>query len=466
MPDHAIALSEILPDIPVLAHFDISGNPLLLPSGDTPTYGDDNEMNNGGSGGSLEEGAAIFTALVAAVKVSKTIVRIDTDEPGPAAGDVIKALSRRVLAYCLRNMEAGACDDWTLDVSVGPSGDGGVVGTDDDDDDDYETGDHDDWKEEENYVVGGTGVVKALGVCLGNRPHLGRRLSSLSAGFPTLQRVETDGSFVSLGTEEEGTERANEMSKSLLMRARKIKERIQPALKKAASGQVEEMHHRKSNIFFLTRIFSEKTGRLLFLDDTLYRVIKRYEEEYPECRLPLPATAEEEQFPSSSSETDALPSPAIELDDEILATTNITTEITKPLLTRRSSQVSLASRNLENEEGQMHRFGHYIRKGVLRPQTHDVLHGVTGNEVDSAHIARVRRIVDEMAGEEIRRKVAHAGGVEKVIEGLSVEGGIFRKIVSEEAEGMTDEELERVIRLECVLEAKMHHHGSPPPVSS
>jgi hypothetical protein len=280
---------------------------------------------------------------------------------------------------------------------------------------------------------------------------LGRRLSSFSAGFPTLQRVETDGSFGSFGVEEEGSERANEMSKSLLMRARKIKERIQPALKKAAYGQVEEMHHRKSNTLLLTYIFSHQIGRLLFLDDTLYRVIKRYEEEYPECRLTLPSTTEE-HFPSSSSETDAFPSLGIDPDDEILAT-NITTEITKPL-SRRSSQVSLASRNLENEEGQMHRFGHYIRKGVLRPQTPDHLHGVTGNEVDPAHITRIRRVVDEMAGDEIRRKVASVGGVEKMIERLSEEGGIYGKVIGGEASDMTDEELERIIRLEYVLETK------------
>jgi hypothetical protein len=249
LPDHAIALSEILPDIPVLAHFDITGNPLLLPGSNKPSRHVNPNPSSGG--GSLEEGAALFTALVAAVKVSKTIVRVDTDDPDPASGDVIKALSRRVVAYCLRNMEAGACGDWTLDVPIVLSRDRAKIGLDDDDDDDYETGDHDDRKEEENYVVGGTGVVKALGVCLGNRPHLHRRSSSYSGGFPILQRVDTDGSIGSFGIEEEGSERANEMSKSLLMRARKIKERIQPALKKASYGQVEEMHHRKSALHSL-----------------------------------------------------------------------------------------------------------------------------------------------------------------------------------------------------------------------
>ena len=38
--------------------------------------------------------------------------------------------------------------------------------------------------------------------------------------------------------------RAYDMSKALLYRARKIKERIQPALQKAARGEVDEIHHR------------------------------------------------------------------------------------------------------------------------------------------------------------------------------------------------------------------------------
>lgn len=232
-PDHAIALSEILPEIPMLAHFDITGNTALLPA----------PPDEGGS----EEGAALFTALVAAVKVSKTIVRVDTDDLGPETGDVVRALARRVLAYCLRNMEAGACDDWTIDMDV--TAGSPVVAEDDDDDVDFGG---EGWDEGEHYVVGGTGVVKALGVCLGNKPNVGRRASGGSVyGTPmggTLGRVESGGSvrsFMTAEEEEEGGERAGEMARSLLRRARRIKERIQPALRRACCGQVEEMQHRE-----------------------------------------------------------------------------------------------------------------------------------------------------------------------------------------------------------------------------
>jgi hypothetical protein len=205
-------------------------------------------------------------------------------------------------------------------------------------------------------------------------------------------------------------------------------------------------------------------GKLLFLDDTLYRVIKRYEEEYPECRLSLPITAEEPEShldSLSSSPENEIPSSSTAFNPENdgdLSSIKRTTEITKPP-TRRSSQVSLASRNLENEEGQMHRFGQYIRKGVLRPQTPDHLHGVTGHETDPAHIERIRRIVEEMAGDEIRRKVASVGGVEKMIEKLSEEGGVYGRVMSGKMTGLTDEELEKVIRLEYVSHTQTEERG-------
>lgn len=237
--DHAIALSEVLPEIPMLAHLDITDNAGLL--GVAVSDGDAEPR---------EEGAALFTALVAAVKVSKTIVRVDTDDLGAGTGEVVKALARRVLAYCLRNMEAGACEDWTVDMDLAPSPTSAHANGDDDDDDDDDLLGHDGPGGEDNYVVGGTGVVKALGVCLGNKP-TGRRTSGSGIGRNgMLQRVETGdsmGSYVTVEDEgdcgEEG--KAGEMARMLLGRARKIKERIQPALRKACCGQVEEMQHRE-----------------------------------------------------------------------------------------------------------------------------------------------------------------------------------------------------------------------------
>merc|ERR1712070_894189 len=70
-----------------------------------------------------------------------------------------------------------------------------------------------------------------------------------------------------MGEEQRG--KAKKMSKNLLESARKIRYRLQPALaKEATSG--DELAYR----------------RLLFLDQTLQSLIQRFEEEYPETRLP------------------------------------------------------------------------------------------------------------------------------------------------------------------------------------
>lgn len=145
-PDHAIALSEILPEIKSLAYFNALDNPLLVPG---TAHVDPMDVVN--REGSLEEGAALYTALVAAVKVSKTIVRVDIDDPGMDSGEVIKGLARKMVAFCLRNMEnAEVYNDKSL-----------AAGEEiEETDDEYSyAGDG----EKDDLVVGGTGVVK---ICL------------------------------------------------------------------------------------------------------------------------------------------------------------------------------------------------------------------------------------------------------------------------------------------------------------
>ena len=145
-PDHAIALSEILPEIKSLAYFNALDNPLLVPG--TALVDPMDVVNREGS---LEEGAALYTALVAAVKVSKTIVRVDIDDPGMDSGEVIKGLARKMVAFCLRNMENAEVYN---DKSFAPSEEAEET------DDEYSyAGDG----EKDDLVVGGTGVVK---ICL------------------------------------------------------------------------------------------------------------------------------------------------------------------------------------------------------------------------------------------------------------------------------------------------------------
>lgn len=98
----------------------------------------------------------------------------------------------------------------------------------------------------------------------------------------------------------------------------------------------------------------------------------------------------------------------------------------------------------------MHRFGQFIRKEVLRPQTPDPY----GEERDGAHMERIRRAVEDMAGEEIRRKVKEGGGVEKMIEKIGEPGGVYGRVLGGEIDGLTEREIERVMRLEYFGEGK------------
>ncbi|KAI5804399.1 hypothetical protein EDC01DRAFT_418174 [Geopyxis carbonaria] len=420
-PDHAIALSEILPEIPMLSYFKFSENP-LIPSGKT-------KMDEG----SLEEGAALYTALNVAVKISKNIVRVDMDEPGPAAGEVIRNLSRRLLAHCLKNMESCSpeMEDYSgtipsmhrdsseLTLSRQTSLETTEAAGDEEDVPvaNYEYDDDGVWRDEENYVVGGTGVVKALGVCLGNKPHNCRPNGH---GLASLQRTDTMSSIGTLGEDDVGSEKAGEMSKALLTRARMIKERIQPALQKAYTGEIEEFHHR----------------RLLFLDETLFRVIHRFEEEYPECKQPLPTISEPPippasppQEPVSTFSHSIIPNDGDDLDDCASPSSSSTTEISKPL-SRRASEVSLHSRYLEKEEGQMHKLANYMKKEIFLTSGNE-------NEVaieddvelccaDATSHDKTREAimdaVENLEGEELRRHVLDCeGGVDNYIERMKDE---------------------------------------------
>jgi hypothetical protein len=113
------------------------------------------------------------------------------------------------------------------------------------------------------------------------------------------------------------------------------------------------------------------TGRLLFLDQTLQGMIRRFEDEYPECRL----TPSEDIFSDAASAHSSTPSStsaptsmtailatsppegqAAESDDE---------ERKSAIRSRHNSDVSSASRALAIEEGRIHRLGQRVRAEIL-----------------------------------------------------------------------------------------------------
>jgi hypothetical protein len=204
-PVEAIGLAEVLPECPQLAHLNILENPQIS----AITTASDEE--------SQEDACALYASLMAAVSVSDTIICIDVDVPGPQTGEVVKALAKQVVAYCLRNMER-----LTVEPEFGfeqkavevPEVLLHLVGRGEHDEDDDPTPDDD-------YIVGGTGVVKALSYCLLQKASEIRRSSHTPSGNTTPQ---------SRIGEVEGTGRALNMSKNLLESARNIRARLQPAI--------------------------------------------------------------------------------------------------------------------------------------------------------------------------------------------------------------------------------------------
>ena len=230
----AIRLADVLPECPHLAHLNLLQNPQLT------------ALASAGDEVSQEEAAALYASLMAAVRLSDSIIAIDIDVPAANSSEVVKALAKQMLAYCLRNMEratVAAASDSSEHRSNGSEP------TDNSDDkkvkvpdvlahlvghanDQTESGiDNDDIEQapDEDYIVGSTGVVKALSYCLSGSAGEVCENAETGSGAAT-PKVAANGTVV-------GKSKAMNMSKHLLENARNIRARLQPALiKEAKSG--------------------------------------------------------------------------------------------------------------------------------------------------------------------------------------------------------------------------------------
>lgn len=221
-PADAIAIAEILPDCPHIAHIDLLENPAIA----RVATSTDEETQ--------EEAAAMFASLTLAAKLSRTLICVDIDVPSPDMNEVVRALAKQVVAYCLRNIESinevpelqGVPREvelpGVLAHLVGPTDDGNA-------DDTIETAPDND------YIVGGTGIVKALSYCLSHKDADLRRGSQIASGTVT-PRSRADVT--------EGPSKARAMSKNLLDTARNTRARIQPALIREAKGG-NDMNYRE-----------------------------------------------------------------------------------------------------------------------------------------------------------------------------------------------------------------------------
>lgn len=386
-PEQAIALAEILPDTPSLAHVNLLENPKLFALADAK-----DEANQ-------EEACALYASLMAAVRVSKTIICIDIEVPSNESSEVVKALAKQVVAYCLYNMERGPVaeiSETTLsqpennkikDVIV-PEVLQHLVGHHTSEGS-YEEDDNDEPAPDDDYVIGGSGVVKALGICLRNTGNDSRR--------PSADRALTNDTTASGATNTQGSGKAKQMSKNLLGSARNIRARLQPALLKESKGDQNQY------------------ARLMFLDATLSGMIKRFEDEFPETRLPdkkilssSPTDTEKELVSPIGSLENWAPADGQGSDNEEPALVDMAQSddedgTVRPVISRHNSDVSLASKAFTEEEGRMHRFGHRIRRDLLDPD----------NDADSdkapqgPNIRLLRAMVDGLGGEELRKRLAN-----------------------------------------------------------
>ena len=238
-PDHAIALAEVLPESPSLAHLNILENPLIA------------VLASAKDEAAQEEACALYASLMAAVRVSETIVSVEVDIPKEDSSEIVKALAKQVDAYSLRNMERGpmveayassgsSMTDSHISEKPVTVPDillhivGHVEGALESIPDNEEPAPDDD------YIVGGTGVVKALGVCLGNRTADHHRFSR--DGTPSDSGNATP--VKSLSGSEFVKSKSKTMSLDLLGSARKIRARLQPALAREARDGNEKAYSR------------------------------------------------------------------------------------------------------------------------------------------------------------------------------------------------------------------------------
>ncbi|KAK2781299.1 hypothetical protein FQN53_000643 [Emmonsiellopsis sp. PD_33] len=397
--EHAIALAEILPDCRRLCHINILENPEIT------------ALATAKEASVQEEACALYASLMTAVRVSHTLIAIDIDVPSVDNNEVVKALAAQIVAYSLRNLERGelvselSCPDGTTphkhhvpvpDILLH------IVGNADNDDDaDAALKPAPD----EDYVISGTGVVKALGVCLGNADHnvegMGDvPLSPSGTSTPLRRAVSTSGN-----------KKPRDMSKNLLISARKIRVRLQVALvREDRAGN--DVNYR----------------RLQFLDFTLQRMIQRFEDEFPDTRLSTETestnTTIPQRTPSQSSTGDSIEQSKLEdstsLDAPPLSQspdgeTAIDDEDTDHYairLSRTSSNTSLHSRALTSEEGRVHRFGQHFRRDIIGSEFENASDGsitVGSDHPGEAHISALRERLERLRSSETQTRIELVG---------------------------------------------------------
>ncbi|SPN99547.1 related to GIP3 Glc7-interacting protein whose overexpression relocalizes Glc7p from the nucleus [Cephalotrichum gorgonifer] len=418
--DQAIALAEILPEVPQLAHITLVGNPELAKLAETQSKGDH------GDAGAVHasEACALYASYLAAARVSKTLISIELDVPTEDSSEVVKALNKQIVAYLLRNMErlqVGDLGDMTTGESVPyPDVLAHLVGYDDNNQ--GEPG-ADESAPDEDYVIGGTGVVKALVCCLKSRG--GDDDASKVSGLGLPRDLDLDAETAGSGTT---TPRPRmppgDMSKHLLSSARKIRARLQPALARARRDSTHSV---------------DDLRKLSFLDQTLSGIIKRFEDEFPETREPdislleeLQADddggKEEEKEGAEEEEKQGGKEGDAEKDKESEGEDGAVGLRIRPVSVQSSSSLHNITRSLDSEEGKSLRLGHHFRTSIVHsPEKYAevLLASVDDVESDPQLMQVLSEMIKDMNDPELERLVKEKGPARvfredraRVVEGL------------------------------------------------
>jgi hypothetical protein len=230
--DDLIAIAEILPECPALAHVNVIENHRLI------------QIMNAKDEASQEEACALFASLMVAARVSKTMVAIEIEVPSADSSEVVRALASQVVAYTLRNMERNALNDYGVpETNALPEKDapevllhlvGHMEGY-------SENHDNDEPAPDEDYLIASTGVVKALRVFLAtDRPSRdgSRNLSPTASGTVTPKQ----SGIPSLKPSTQ--KKPKDVSLELCESARKIRMRLRPALIKE-DREGNDLNYRK-----------------------------------------------------------------------------------------------------------------------------------------------------------------------------------------------------------------------------
>lgn len=352
-PDQAIAIVEVLPEVRRLAHINLLGNTALTRLAGAKTA----EVQ--------EEACALYASLLAASRVSTSLICVDLEVPGEEAGEIVKAMAKQVVAYCLRNMErlpdTKARTETASETreSRYPDVLAHLVGHDEAD----AAGDDGTAAPDEDYVIGGTGVVKALRCCLENRgDEQARHGGAAAAGEERAQAGLAAGG------------KAKDMSKHLLAGARKIRVCLQPSLNKARANPGDEHNLRK----------------LTFLDETLQGIIKRFEDEFPDTREA-----------GATGAVGAAPRAGEAAGEEAASDGEDESEIHVPKATPRSS--SQLSKVQAEEEGRVLRAGHRFRSGFVRREQLDILSTIDDMGAHPKHAQMLEELAEDLGGEMLAR---------------------------------------------------------------